>query len=162
MMGKLTKRDALADMIRVNFLNKEPDDQEFVLEYEDWSLILDALSSPEYQHIGYVDQIDISDARTLGMGRLLGTPKANRRPVFIQSETNASDCILDLILSDTSPMTEQDKLDVEKFNQIIERAARGKDTEYRCPKCGVQADERFDCCEVFAALTPENGGENHG
>lgn len=20
--------------------------------------------------------------------------------------------------------------------------------EYRCPKCGAQADERFDCCEV--------------
>lgn len=25
--------------------------------------------------------------------------------------------------------------------------------EYRCPKCGAAADERFDCCEVHAMTT---------
>ena len=26
--------------------------------------------------------------------------------------------------------------------------------EWRCPKCGAQADERFDCCEVSPLSTP--------
>lgn len=161
-MGKLTKKEILANTIRANFLNTAPDDQELLLEYEDWAVILEALTSPSYQHIGYVDQIDISDAKTLGIGRLLGAPKANRFPVFIQTETSVSDYLLENILSDSSPMTEQDKIDAENFNRIIEKAARKKDIEYRCPKCGAQADERFDCCEVLAgraALRSANDGE---
>lgn len=34
------------------------------------------------------------------------------------------------------------------------------DKEAHCPKCGAQADERFDCCEVFA-LVKNTDFSNH-